>query len=327
MVAVTSGVSLEARRGPLRCGTSALTPAADSVCAQRQRVNGEVPNAAATCTWVAALIRINDTAANRRPAVSPPSQVKARWPCTKTRPPCSSSIIAAAALISVAPVGNSGKGGWVVITVILAPPNPPENTSQIISRPGWESTPTHRQIRSSQHTTTDRTRTPLGALGMEPDGIPELAGDGQFGAQGGGVLDGEQVRVFGLEVGVEALDPGLIGRRSGPSEVLGDRAQRHELPGGSRRHLRAVIGHRKQDRPSLVVSAEVHEPVGASLDGLQQSLGVECVGESDLDLGGGFLSGDDLGDPLARDQILRLQDSRYGYALPRAYLRPDLRLS
>ena len=77
-VAVTAGVSLEARRGPLRCGTSALTPAADSACAHRQRFNGEVSNAAATCTWVAALIRINDTAANRRPAVSPASQAKDR---------------------------------------------------------------------------------------------------------------------------------------------------------------------------------------------------------------------------------------------------------
>jgi hypothetical protein len=82
IVAITSGVSLEARRGPVRCGTSALTPACDSACAQRQTVSGQVPNAAATCTWVAALIRINDTAANRRPAVSPASQAKHRFPCT-----------------------------------------------------------------------------------------------------------------------------------------------------------------------------------------------------------------------------------------------------
>ena len=91
----------------------------------------------------------------------------------------------------------------------------------------------------------------------------------------------------------------------GASELLGDRAQRHELPGGPRRHLRAVIGHRKQDRPSLVVDVDGDEPVLASLDGFQQSLGVECVGEPDLDLGGGFLDGDDLGDPLARDEVLQ----------------------
>jgi hypothetical protein len=58
------------------------------------------------------------------------------------------------------------------------------------------------------------------------------------------------------------------------------------------------VGHREQDRPVLVVGVEVDEPVGAPLDGLQQALGVERVGEPDLDLGGGLLGGDDLGDPL-----------------------------
>ena len=86
IVAITSRVSLEARRGPVRCGTSALTPAADSACAHRHTVSGEVSNAAATCTWVAASIRISDTAANRRPAVSPAPQAKDRFPCTYTRP-------------------------------------------------------------------------------------------------------------------------------------------------------------------------------------------------------------------------------------------------
>ena len=68
------GVSLEGGRGPLRSGTSALTPAANSAFAQRHRVDGEVSNAAATCAWVPALIRVADTAANRRPAVSPASR-------------------------------------------------------------------------------------------------------------------------------------------------------------------------------------------------------------------------------------------------------------
>ena len=96
-------------------------------------------NAAATCTWVAALIRINDTAANRRPAVSPASQAKDRFPCTNTRPPCWSSIIAAAAPISVAPVGISGKGGWVVTTVIVPPPNPPGRITERTPTPCQES--------------------------------------------------------------------------------------------------------------------------------------------------------------------------------------------
>jgi len=49
-----------------------------------------------------------------------------------------------------------------------------------------------------------------------------LADDGEFGTQGGRVADREQVRVLGLEVPVEGLDPGLVGRlavstRLGPS--------------------------------------------------------------------------------------------------------------
>ena len=41
--------------------------------------------------------------------------------------------------------------------------------------------------------------------GMQSDRIPELAGDGEFGAENGGVLDGEQLRELGFEVAVEAL--------------------------------------------------------------------------------------------------------------------------
>jgi hypothetical protein len=50
---------------------------------------------------------------------------------------------------------------------------------------------------------------------MEPDRIPELAGVGKFGAQGGRVLDREQMRELDFEVSVEALHPRLIGRLSG----------------------------------------------------------------------------------------------------------------
>jgi hypothetical protein len=49
--------------------------------------------------------------------------------------------------------------------------------------------------------------------------------------------------------------------------VLGDRAQRQELPGRAGGHLRAVVGDGEQDRPGLVVGAEVDAPVGvAALD-------------------------------------------------------------
>ncbi|HET9565051.1 MAG TPA: hypothetical protein VFP27_11255 [Mycobacterium sp.] len=57
--------------------------------------------------------------------------------------------------------------------------------------------------------------TDVSDAGMQPDPVPVLAGDGEFGAQGGRVGDGEQVRVLDFEVPVEALDPGLVGRLSG----------------------------------------------------------------------------------------------------------------
>ena len=41
--------------------------------------------------------------------------------------------------------------------------------------------------------------------GMQPDRIPELAGDGEFGAQSRGILEGEQVRELDLEMAVEGL--------------------------------------------------------------------------------------------------------------------------
>jgi hypothetical protein len=51
--------------------------------------------------------------------------------------------------------------------------------------------------------------------GVQPDRVVVLADDGELGAQGGRVGDREQVRVLGLEVPVEGLDPGLVGRLSG----------------------------------------------------------------------------------------------------------------
>ena len=55
-------------------------PAIDSACSRRQIVSAEMSNAAATCAWVAALVRVIGTAANRRPAVSSASQAKHRFP-------------------------------------------------------------------------------------------------------------------------------------------------------------------------------------------------------------------------------------------------------
>ena len=51
--------------------------------------------------------------------------------------------------------------------------------------------------------------------GVQANGIPVRPYDGEFGAQGCRVGDRAQVRVLGLEVAIEALDPRLISRLSG----------------------------------------------------------------------------------------------------------------
>jgi hypothetical protein len=59
----------------------------------------------------------------------------------------------------------------------------------------------------------------------------------------------------------------------------------------------------EQDRPGLVIDPDVDAAVvvaGAGLDGIEQPLGLERGGEAELDLGGGLLDRDDLGDPPAR---------------------------
>jgi hypothetical protein len=95
----------------------------------------------------------------------------------------------------------------------------------------------------------------------------------------------------------------------GAAEVLGDRAQRQELAGRARGHLGPVVGDREQDRPRLVVVGEVDAAVVvAGIDLVQEAFDLECGGERELDLGGGLLDRDDLGDPLARDQVLDDQD-------------------
>ncbi len=67
--------------------------------------------------------------------------------------------------------------------------------------------------------------------------------------------------MLAFEVTVEALDPGLVGRGAGPAEVAGDGVQGHELAGRPGDHLRPVVGHGEQDRPELVIDAEVDAAV------------------------------------------------------------------
>jgi hypothetical protein len=84
--------------------------------------------------------------------------------------------------------------------------------------------------------------------------------------------------------------------------VLGDGAKRHELAGGARGHLGPVVRHRQQDGSGLVVDAQLDQAVGSGLDLGQEPLGGKSISKDDLDLGGGLLDRDDVGDPLARDQ-------------------------
>ena len=70
MAATVSPVSFDLRLGPLRSANSPARPASVSRVSQRRTVAGFTANASATCSWVAALIRISDTAANRRAAQS-----------------------------------------------------------------------------------------------------------------------------------------------------------------------------------------------------------------------------------------------------------------
>jgi hypothetical protein len=74
MAATVSAVSFDLRLGPLRSASSPATPASASRVSQRRTVAGVTANASATSSWVAALIRISDTAANRRAAASSTSQ-------------------------------------------------------------------------------------------------------------------------------------------------------------------------------------------------------------------------------------------------------------
>ena len=84
--------------------------------------------------------------------------------------------------------------------------------------------------------------------GVEADVVVLVADAGELGVQHDGVLDVVEVRVVEDEVGEEALDVGLVGGGAGPSEVLPDRDERHELAGVFAGHLRAVVRPGQQHR-------------------------------------------------------------------------------
>jgi hypothetical protein len=88
---------------------------------------------------------------------------------------------------------------------------------------------------------------------VQPHGVVVDADAFELGAQHRDVVDLVEVGSLKLDVAEQRLDPRLVGRGARPSEVLRDRAQRHELPRRPRRHLRPVVGHGEQDGAALVI--------------------------------------------------------------------------
>ena len=64
---------------------------------------------------------------------------------------------------------------------------------------------------------------------VEPDRVVMLADDREFDTEHGRVFDEEQVGPLAFDVSEQRLDPCLIGRGAGPSKVLRDCTERHEL--------------------------------------------------------------------------------------------------
>ena len=160
--ATTAGVSFEARRGPLRSGTSPATPPAASAFSHRHTLTGITPNASATCAWVAAFSLCSCTAASRRPASSPASHANVASPCTHITPlPSGPVTMPTPGAISAASPGSSGNGTWVSIRAIIPSPPAASNLSSIIAdqcrRTHTDTTGTKKITRSAaqQHPVTE----------------------------------------------------------------------------------------------------------------------------------------------------------------------------
>jgi hypothetical protein len=150
---------------------------------------------------------------------------------------------------------------------------------------------------------------------VKPNGIVLLANSGEFSSQGLRVTDLGQMWILGLDVSEERFHPRLVLRRARSPEVLSDRRQCHELGGVPRSHLGPSpsfslgeewagppVRHRQQDRrvrsvPPLLVR------LVPFLQRFIDSFKFQRTVESDLDLGGRFLTGDHFANPLPGHQI------------------------
>jgi hypothetical protein len=112
---------------------------------------------------------------------------------------------------------------------------------------------------------------------VQPDGVrvPDAV---KLGVEFAGVADLLQVRPLALDVVEQGLDLGLIlGVRAG--ELLGDGGSGHELAGGDRAHLRAVIADGQQQRDVPAAGQVVHGVAVAAGDCLPQRRGGHLVGQ------------------------------------------------
>src|SRR5829696_8308081 len=139
--------------------------------------------------------------------------------------------------------------------------------------------------------------------GVKPHRVVVLPADLEFGAEHVDVFEELEVRVLGLEVPEQRLDPGLVGWGAGPAEVGGEPAQRHELPGRSRAHLWPVVRHHQQHRHLVVVGVPGGAVGVAVLDLVVEALGAQRTVEHGLYLDAGLVGRGDVRDPLAGDHI------------------------
>ena len=100
--------------------------------------------------------------------------------------------------------------------------------------------------------------------------------------------------MLAFDVAEQRLDPGLVGGRGGPTEVLGDRAHGHEPGGVTGAHLVTVVADGQQQRDSVAVGQ-----VGVGV----VEAGDELVGE-ELFAAQRFGEQDSGGDRVRRDGVV-----------------------